>query len=196
MEEHNIGQFTTAVFVDLRKAFDTIDHAILLSKLYAYGIRNRAHDWFTSYLTHRSQRVMVNGSFSNYQYITHGVPQGSVLGPVLFLLYINDVVNIINPETVYLYADDTVLYVSGTERTAVQTKLQNILDRFLSWCISNKLTLNAKKNKMMTFFLLKNQSNVDHQHRQLGLFGILRPDTVIFCLNICIQWFIANVWWQ
>lgn len=102
MEAYNVGQFTSTVFVDLRKAFDTIDHTILLTKLNLYGIRNLAHDWLTSYQTARSQRVMAKGRYSDYRNVTHGVPQGSVLGPVLFLLYITDVVNSISTDAVYL----------------------------------------------------------------------------------------------
>lgn len=95
IEASNKGQFTSAVFVDLHKAFDTINPSILLSKLWLYEVRNCAHDWFRNYLTNRQQRTMVNDKYSDYLAISHSVPQGSVLGPVLFLLYINDVVNVI-----------------------------------------------------------------------------------------------------
>lgn len=98
---------------------------------------------------------MVNGVYSEYNTITHGVPQGSVLGPVLFLLYINDVTNVIGPHSIYLYADDTVLLESSDNGEDVQARLQDKLDSFVEWCNSNKLTLNTKKNKAINFQLEK-----------------------------------------
>lgn len=145
LDAHNLGNLTAAIFVDLRKAFDTIDHTLLIAKLQDYGIRNNSLIWFTSYLTSRQQRTMVNGAFSDFLTTTHGVPQGSVLGPVLFLLYINDVTQIIDQSMVDLYADDTVLYLSGNNSLIVQSELQLILDKFTEWCKMNKLTLNTKK---------------------------------------------------
>lgn len=159
LEAHNVGSLTAAVFVDLRKAFDTIDHVILLRKLHDYGICNSALHWFESYLTHRQQRTMVNGIFSDFQFITHGVPQGSVLGPVLFLLYINDVTQVINQNLIHLYADDTVLYMPGNNSLLVQTQLQACLDTFVKWCKMNKLTINTKKTKSLTFFHNPNQGS-------------------------------------
>lgn len=158
LESANVGLFTSAVFVDLRMAFDTIDHNILLAKLWSYGIRNSAHDWFRSHLVGRAQRTMVNGSYSNFLTISHGVPQGSVLGPILFLLYINDVINVIREKSIYLYADDTVLFISGSNQTIVQNELQNLVDKFIDWCIMNKLTLNAKKTKVLTFYAKRGRS--------------------------------------
>lgn len=93
----------------------------------------------------------MNGTYSDLAVITHGVPQGSVLGPVLFLLFINDVTNIIDPSAIFLYADDTVLYQSGTSVREVHRQLQVKLDQFVDWCRMNNLTLNIKKTKSFNF---------------------------------------------
>ena len=81
------------VFLDLKKAFGTVDHVILLSKLFEYGIGGIAHDWFKSYLENRNQKCFVNGSLSDIEFRTSGIPQGTILGPLLFILYINDLPN-------------------------------------------------------------------------------------------------------
>ena len=87
------GEYGIGVFLNFSKAFDTVDHTILLSKLYHYGIRRSALSWFSSYLSNRKQYVSYNNVSSNIKTISCGVPQGSILGPVLFLLYINDIAN-------------------------------------------------------------------------------------------------------
>lgn len=174
LDQYNMGNHTAAIFVDLRKAFDSIDHQILLSKLHAYGIRGHIHDWFTSYLSNRTQRTFVNGTYSDPAIITYGVPQGSVLGPVLFLLFINDVTNLIDPDSIFLYADDTVLYQSGNSVQEVHNQLQLKLDHFVDWCRMNKLTLNTKKTKSMNFLLHRKHPedlNVEYivNHVPLGI---------------------------
>ena len=98
------------IFIDLRKAFDTVNHQILLQKLDHYGIRGSALIWFESYLDNRRQYVYFNGESSDLKSISCGVPQGSVLGALLFLLYINDLPNISSLLDFYLFADDTNLY--------------------------------------------------------------------------------------
>ena len=109
---------TCGVFVDLQKAFDTVNHKILLAKLYRYGIRGAAYDWFKSYLSNRYQYVSLLGFDSKMKKIEHGVPQGSVLGPLLFLIYINDLPKAITNSFVYLFADDTnLLNISDSYKT-------------------------------------------------------------------------------
>ena len=113
MSAFNDGEMVLGVFLDLSKAFDTVDHDILLNKLDTYGIRGTAHDWFRSYLFQRKQFVAFNGSTSNESTIKCGVPQGSILGPLLFLLYINDMVNASAVLFSLLFADDTNVFVTG-----------------------------------------------------------------------------------
>lgn len=138
-------------FIDLKKAFDTIDHAILIEKLRFYGIVNEASDWIKSYLSNRLQRVLTNGVKSQYCSISHGMPQGSCLGPTLFIMYINDLTRIMDSQSVMLYADDTIVYMSGKNINDIQCELQKILDITVHWEIMNKLTINTSKTKSIIF---------------------------------------------
>lgn len=160
LHAQNEGKTTAAIFVDLRKAFDTIDHRIMLKKLNTYGIRNCELKWFESYISNRQQRTMVNGVYSRYCDVTHGVPQGSVLGPVLFLLYVNDIVHAVDPSSVYLYADDTVIYDSSQKLDEAYVRLQLKLNALVEWCTMNKLTMNIKKTKSLFFFPRSNVPDV------------------------------------
>ena len=148
----NKGDTTLAAFIDLKKAFDTVDFDILQEKLSMAGIRNNMLDWCKSYLSSRYQCVTVNKSVSNLRRIKSGVPQGSVLGPLLFMIYINDLRDALDVNSgAKLYADNTVIYCSGIEATQVSCELQANLNRFSKWCKKNKLTVNTKKTKLMSF---------------------------------------------
>ena len=145
----NIKRETYLVYLDLRKAFDTVSHVILTDKLGNIGLDSRTVAWFSSYLTNRSQYVKFNNKTSSVEHISYGVPQGSVLSPTLFSLYINDIVDVVGPDKLLLYADDTVVYETDT------VILQNILNQINVWCDENLLTINCKKSQWMRTNLVK-----------------------------------------
>ena len=147
----NQGRTTLAAFIDLRGVFDTVDCNILLHKLEKAGIRNSAYNWCASYLSNRSQKKFVNNMISGALNISCGVPQGSVLGPLFFLVYVNDVQHALGCSNIKLYADDTVIYNSGVNATEAAALLQPQLDNFCKWGNVNKLSINTKKTKLMVF---------------------------------------------
>ena len=145
------SNFACGIFVDFQKAFDTVDHNILLQKLEHYGIRGLANNWFKSYLSNRKQYVSINGFHSNTLPMDYGVPQGSVLGPLLFLLYINDLHNAIRHSVVHHFADDTnLLYVNKNLKT-IQNKVNQDLKSLCTWLRANKISLNASKTELIIF---------------------------------------------
>ena len=115
----NNNHISLAAFIDLRKAFDTVDHRILLSKLKCYGFAGKNLRWCENYSSNRSQRTLANGKLSPEHQITCGVPQGSVVGPLFFILYVNDIQFAVRGSKTQLYADDTVIYVSGENKRLV-----------------------------------------------------------------------------
>ena len=139
------GLVTGMIMLDLKKAFDSIVHKILLDKLYFIGIRGTALNWFKSYLSTRTQYVYMNGAQSGYASVNCGIPQGSVLGPLLFSIYINDIGNVIKKSKVSLYADDTCIYNSSKNVSDVKTILENDLKAVSKWLACNKLKLNITK---------------------------------------------------
>ena len=148
LDEEN---YAVSLFLDLSKAFDTVNHSILLSKLDLYGIRNIENQWFRSYLSKRKQKVYVNGVFSDSLAINSGVPQGSILGPLLFLIYINDIVQVTNYFSLRLFADDTSLTATGKDLDLLLYQINQELPAIYEWLCSNKLTLNLSKTKYLIF---------------------------------------------
>ena len=147
----NNSMCTIATFVDFRKAFDTVNHSILLKKCNLLGISGTLSKWLESYLNQRKQCTVANGCMSKEREIVCGVPQGSILGPLLFLLYINDIDYKLHNCGIKLYADDTVLYVSADRLVDACNKLQSNLEELAQWCTLNRLSINVKKTKCMVF---------------------------------------------
>jgi hypothetical protein len=145
------GNYVLGIYFDLQKAFDSISHDILLFKLYHYGIRGVAYDWFVSYLSDRKQYTAVNGVVSNTFAVDYGVPQGSVLGPLLFLLYINDLPRIVRDQKLRLFADDTNLFVSGVTIEDVEKNGNQCVQEMHKWFCCNRLTVNVSKTCMTLF---------------------------------------------
>ena len=143
--------YTFGVFIDLEKAFDTVKHDILSSKLNYYGIRGVANSWFTSYLFKRHQSVRINGEMSTKREITCGVPQGSILGPLLFLIYINDMNHAVCKSTIYHFADYTNLLYSCKTLKELRKIMNNDLKRLYDWLCANRLSLNTAKTEFIIF---------------------------------------------
>jgi hypothetical protein len=135
------------IFIDFSKAFDTLSHSKLLSKLTAYGIGDIELEWFTSYLFNRQQFVNYNNHSSQPCTVTCGVPQGSILGPLLFVIFANDIIDHVSQSKIIKYADDTVLYAAGKDLNTIESALSEDVSALASWFIENELILNLKKRK-------------------------------------------------
>nr|CAI5844004.1 unnamed protein product [Callosobruchus analis] len=145
------GHILVAVFIDLRRAFETVNRTILLSKLAVYfGFDGKVLNWFSSYLSDRRQTTKINQQLSNSVNVDIGVPKGSVLGPLLFILYINDIFSVnIHQCRLHLFADDIVLYSSDSNFSQLVERINTALENLNKWFDENQLTVNTKKSKFM-----------------------------------------------
>ena len=146
-ESTDNGTFGCGVFVDLQKAFVTVNHTILLKKLEHYGVRGNVLNWFSSYLCNHKQYVSVNGATSDQLTIICGVSQGSVLGPLLFLIYINDLPTVSRFLSFCLFTDDTNIYFNSSDLLT----LQKVMKKVKKWLDANQLTLNIQKTNFVIF---------------------------------------------
>jgi hypothetical protein len=133
------NEFTVGIFLDLAKAFDTVNHNILLTKLSNYGVRGIAQNWVKNYLTNRYQYVSLNGINSNNLLITCGVPQGSILGPLLFITYINDLNTVSKLLTFIMFADDTNIFIKDRNFDRLISVLNSELEVITDWFCANLL---------------------------------------------------------
>ena len=145
------GECVIVIFLDFSKAFDTVNHSTLIEKLYHYGIRGNAVEWFRSDLSDISQYVSYNGVRSNSKSITCGVPQGSILGPLLYLININDLYNICRDYVPMLFADDTNLFYKGNKMEYLVKIINGELENISLWLRINKLSLNIKRRILLYF---------------------------------------------
>ncbi len=169
-----------SVYIDFTKAFDTVKHDILLTKLHHYGIRGVVYDWFKDYLTNRTQSVRIQNEESVSKQISYGVPQGSVLGPLLFLIYINDLPGIFTKLNSILFADDSTFYIHGKDPNSLIQTANAELNIFHDWSLSNRLTINLNKTYYMIFtnkpalllpplLFRNNEIHKTDQHKFLGV---------------------------
>ena len=145
----DLGKLVGLEFIEIKKAFDTVDHQILLEKLMLYGVQQCELSWFKSYLTNRKQFCMINGAESDIGVIELGIPQGSCLGPLLFILYINEIPQAIKQSTISMHADDTSLCYQSSNMTQLIEAINIDLKELDTWLQGNKLSLNIAKTHSM-----------------------------------------------
>ena len=160
-------EYTLGIFLDLKKAFDTVDHGVLLAKLNHYGFRGLANTWFKNYLGNRKQFVHINGENSSHKEMLCGVPQGSVLGPLLFLIFINDLPNCCKFFTL-LFADDTTFQLTGSNLVNLFDLANSELNKASKWFQINKLTLNTSKTKYILFRAKTMHVNFSNLNLKIG----------------------------
>ena len=162
------GKLVGAIFLDLSKAFDTLSHSILLAKLPSYGIENDELSWIKDYLFRRTQVVEHENKRSDSFMLMTGVPQGSILGPLLFLLYFNDFVDCLDKAKVVMYADDTVVYFSSADFIVIENTLQTEIKHISTYLKENDLVANLKKGKTESM-LFSTDKRLSKTPRKLSL---------------------------
>ena len=153
---------TGTVFIDLSKAFDSVNHEIILGKLEQSNMSTSVINWFKSYLYERSQSVTVGGNISKSRPLNTGVPQGSILGPLLFIIYTSDLPLCLPLECkLFMYADDSTITCSSSNINEIENNLNTALGRIYDWCVRNKLAINATKTKSMLIGSKQKVCNTD-----------------------------------
>ena len=170
--EMDLGKYAGTVFVDLKRAFDTVDHSILFQKLNHYGVQGLDLKWFESYLSNSKQFTRIDGVESSTQKINIGVPQGSCLGPLLFLVYINDLPYSVKNAKVSIYADDTSLALQSKNISQLTAALNDDLRNLYLWLKGNKLSLNVARTQSLL---------ISTKHRQ----AVMKEEAVTLARDIC-----------
>ena len=188
------GNYGCGIFIDLKKAFDTVNHSILLRKLDRYGIIGISLQWFESYLSSRNQYVSVNSPTSEQFSIIHCVPQGSVLGPLLILIFINDLPKVSKFLNIYLFADDTNIYYESSDLLNIQQIVNRELRKVRKWLEANGLALSIDKTNFVLFhssqrnltehIVLKIGDEKIKQERHVRFLGVLLDSTLSWKFHI------------
>ena len=185
------GNIACGVFIDLKKAFDTVNHEILLKKLLHFGVRGLAYNWFSSYLSNRKQYVTIETSKSCEETVKYGVPQGSVLGPLLFIIYINDLKNAIKYSSVHQYADDTNLMFADKSVKKINKYINHDLKLLSEWLIANRISLNTDKTEIIIF---KNKNKKINKKLNFRISGQkIKPTNAVKYLGVILE---ENLSWD
>ena len=158
------GKIIGMLALDLRIAFDTVNHKLLLEKLKHYGLSGNSLSWFCSYLENRTQMAYINGSVSDPLIITAGVPQGSILGPLLFTIYMDDLPKCLHHCKTNMYANDTAICVSASDKAGVTKLMQDALINVKDWLCANRLSLHIGKTSCMLVTWAQWRRRISHDH--------------------------------
>ena len=189
LDERN---YVIGIFIDFKKAFDTVDHEIMLRKLDCYGIRGHANIFFRSYQINRRQFTVANGVQSDIGFVKCGVPQGSVLGPFFFLLYIIDIYSAVGCNAVRLFADGTSLLSYGLNLNDVIIEAKKLFDKLYHWCVANKLSIKSNNTNFALFHMKNKPVPNDFDSIQTNHMTIGRAKTVNY-LGLIIE---ENLYWN
>ena len=154
-------KLNVSIFLDLKKAYDTVDHDILLSKLSAFGICGKTHCWFKTYLKNRKQFCYVEGQESSTNRIVCGIPQGSCLGPLLFIIYMNDFERCLQGAVPNLYANDTSITCSSADSVSLQRNIEIEMANVAEWMRQNRLSLDVNKSEFMVIRHSRQHNNLE-----------------------------------